>query len=278
MACPPPDAPPSDDCTDLGVWPIAGMTEPERMTDPYGPRLLGGAYDFHRGIDLNEPRGTPVLALLPGTVVRRRTAPLGSTDQRLGKYLVVAHEDAEGNAFQTKYQHLNSMHVREGEDVVCGQTIGTVGDSGVDINTVHLHFALSVGRDDGVFARSGTRNPLHILPYTPGTKFLEIRRTDTELSMVLVQERSSTDVVRWEIAPAGHPLKILDWESREGMDPDDDDSNPWAGITVTPDDFSLGSESYRVTLSYEGDWADLSSCSVTLYDVRGGTYTFDETF
>ena len=64
----------------------------------------------------------------------------------------------------------------------------------------------------------------------------------------------------------------------EGIDPNDDDTNPYQDITITPSDFTADNSTYVVTIDYSGSWSGLTSCSVTLTDVRGTTYTFNETF
>ena len=264
---------------DLGCWPLATDGRPtSTMADPYGPRILGSRYDFHRGIDLQQPLGTPVYAITAGQVVLALSTQPGDDNDKLGKYVVIAHEDENGEPFQTKYQHLDSYSVQEGDELAQGEQLGTVGNSGDGIDTVHLHFGLSMGRNDGVFSRVTSRNPLHILPYEQGEKQMVISRTDDTLSFALGQEPTSIDIVRWVITPEGHPPKVLGWESREGMDKDDDDTNPFENIEVIPESFRVATELYQVRVDYSGDWAGLNSCSLTLYDVRGRTYEFDQQF
>ena len=41
----------------------------------YGPRLLNGKYDFHRGLDIATPIGTPVFAVVAGTVAKVKVPP-----------------------------------------------------------------------------------------------------------------------------------------------------------------------------------------------------------
>ncbi len=49
-------------------------------------------------------------------------------------------------------------------------------------------------------------------------------------------------------------------------------------LLITPSDFTADNSTYVVTIDYSGSWSGLTSCSVTLTDVRGTTYTFNETF
>jgi murein DD-endopeptidase MepM/ murein hydrolase activator NlpD len=60
-----------------------------------------------------------------------------------------------GNGYVTLYAHLNSIYVRQGENVSKGQQIGTVGNTGNSTGP-HLHFEV---RYQGV-----ARNPFTYLP------------------------------------------------------------------------------------------------------------------
>jgi murein DD-endopeptidase MepM/ murein hydrolase activator NlpD len=108
--------------------PVAG-----RVTSAYGERRdpFTGAPDFHAGLDLAAPRGTPVRAAASGTVEfsgRRGDA---------GNLVELAHEDGT----RTRYAHLDSMQVEVGETVRAGQVLGAVGSTGRSTGP-HLHFAV----------------------------------------------------------------------------------------------------------------------------------------
>lgn len=94
----------------------------------------------HRGIDYAAPTGTPVYAAGDGKVVRA-----GYTSAN-GNYVVIQH----GQKYQTKYLHLHKRKVKKGQTVRQGQTIGTVGSTGLATGP-HLHYEFLV---DGVH-----RNP-----------------------------------------------------------------------------------------------------------------------
>lgn len=112
-----------------------------------------GRHRRHHAIDLPAPRGTPIVAVVDGTIER-----LGR-DRRGGK--VVYLRDASGK-FIYYFAHL-SRHAEGlsvGDEVVKGQKLGEVGTTGRVIGGPHLHFA--------IFRDSETPSPwkgLAINPY-----------------------------------------------------------------------------------------------------------------
>jgi peptidoglycan LD-endopeptidase LytH len=85
-------------------------------------------------VDIFAPRGTPVLAAAPGRAYRVGITNLG------GK--VVWVRDPLRNA-RLYYAHLDSQHVRDGDRIEIGDTLGFVGNTGNARTTPpHLHFGL----------------------------------------------------------------------------------------------------------------------------------------
>lgn len=110
------------------VWPLHG-----RLTSYYGPRYLGmGTSNFHRGIDIAAPSGTPVRAARSGTVVFA-----GWSTQGYGNLVRVRHA---GGA-ETWYAHFSSIAVSVGQYVDQGDVVGRVGSTGLSTGP-HLHFEL----------------------------------------------------------------------------------------------------------------------------------------
>ena len=108
--------------------PVAG-----RVSSTFGERRdpFTGEPDFHAGLDLAAPAGTPVRAAADGTVDfsgRRGDA---------GNLVEIAHADGT----RTRYAHLDSMKVQAGETVRAGQVLGAVGSTGRSTGP-HLHFAV----------------------------------------------------------------------------------------------------------------------------------------
>jgi murein DD-endopeptidase MepM/ murein hydrolase activator NlpD len=87
----------------------------------------------HRGIDYKAPRGTPVYAAGDGTVIR------SAYNKANGHHVFVKH----ANSIVTKYLHFTKRTVKKGQKVKQGQTIGTVGSTGL-ASGPHLHYEFVV--------------------------------------------------------------------------------------------------------------------------------------
>lgn len=116
------------------VPPIQG---PYRMSSLWGwrPDTTGdGRPEFHTGIDIQAEKGTTIVAVRGGTVRRyeNRSAGFG---------VMVDH----GDGTATRYAHLNGWAgvPANGSQVIAGQRIGQVGDSG-NAKRPHLHFTYLV--------------------------------------------------------------------------------------------------------------------------------------
>jgi len=90
----------------------------------------------HEAIDILEPRGTPVLAVVPGTIRKLfLSKPGGNT--------IYQFDDQAQYCYY--YAHLDGYAggLHEGMHVARGETIGYVGSTGnADPGTPHLHFAI----------------------------------------------------------------------------------------------------------------------------------------
>ena len=88
---------------------------------------------MHKGIDLAEPTGSPIYAVLPGKVV------FAGVQRGYGNVIIVEHENFQ----MTVYSHNDANFVNAGEDVTQGQILGTVGSTG-NASGPHLHFEYRV--------------------------------------------------------------------------------------------------------------------------------------
>jgi murein DD-endopeptidase MepM/ murein hydrolase activator NlpD len=117
-------------------WPlVAGRG---RVTMEFGPNLhpVTAQWYLHKGFDIADSVGVPVVASANGKVVE-----LGF-DPGYGMYVWLRHK----YGFRTRYSHLQSISVSEGEDVVQGEVLGTLGNTGISTGP-HLDFQIWLGTD-----------------------------------------------------------------------------------------------------------------------------------
>lgn len=97
----------------------------------FGYRIdpFSGQQSYHEGVDFPAETGTPIVAAASGKVI------FADVNREYGKMIEVDH----GNGLVSRYAHASSMAVREGDLVVRGQQIATVGSTGRSTGP-HLHF------------------------------------------------------------------------------------------------------------------------------------------
>lgn len=97
-------------------------------------------YRTHNGIDLEAKKDSPVSAVFKGTIIKNEF------DYQDGYTVEIEHE----NGLVSVYKNLsNDKTVRVGQVVETGETIGTIGNTGISESNEesHLHFEL---REDNV--------------------------------------------------------------------------------------------------------------------------------
>ena len=111
---------------DALLWPVPG-----EVTSGYGWRVhpIFHTLEFHTGIDIAAPWGTPILAPADGTVIFTGWMPAN------GMLVILAH----GNGLSTTYSHLSATEVHVGERVRRGEAIARIGSSGWSTGP-HLFF------------------------------------------------------------------------------------------------------------------------------------------
>ena len=115
-------------------YPFEGKEDPGAILSGFGERWG----TLHSGIDIEAPKGTPVLAAAAGTV---RVSEFGY-GKGYGYYVIIDHE----GGFSTLYAHLEMQDtpmVEPGQTVEEGQQIGTVGVTGYSTGP-HLHLELRI--------------------------------------------------------------------------------------------------------------------------------------
>lgn len=111
-------------------WPAPSHT---RISEEYGDRIhpILKTPQFHNGIDLAAPNGSPILAAYDGEVVA------SSYSGTMGNYIMIDH----GDGLYTIYMHASALYVNKGDLVVKGEKIAAVGSTGRSTGP-HLHFSV----------------------------------------------------------------------------------------------------------------------------------------
>ena len=117
-------------------WPAPSYT---RISDDYGNRIhpILGVQQFHNGVDMAAPGGSPILAAYDGKVVA------SAYNASMGNYIMINH----GDGLYTIYMHASALYVSTGDTVTRGQKIAAVGTTGRSTGN-HLHFSV---RKDGAY-------------------------------------------------------------------------------------------------------------------------------
>ncbi|MBR6237750.1 MAG: peptidoglycan DD-metalloendopeptidase family protein [Lachnospiraceae bacterium] len=111
-------------------WPAPSYT---RISDDYGNRIhpITGTNQFHNGVDMAAPGGSPILAAYDGEVVA------ATYNASMGNYVMIDH----GDSLYTIYMHASALYVSKGDYVSKGQKIAAVGTTGRSTGN-HLHFSV----------------------------------------------------------------------------------------------------------------------------------------
>lgn len=138
--------------------------------NPSAPYRFGMTYNRrlspHRGVDIANEPGTPVVAVGAGTVFyagEDMEILFGPKPDFYGRVVVAEMADPwEGHTIYALYGHLESVSVTAGQSVNAGDVVGAVGSSGVALGP-HLHFEV---RQDNPHSYESVRNPeLWYRPY-----------------------------------------------------------------------------------------------------------------
>ncbi len=117
------------------VLPVVGVPR-AAITDTWGQSRAGGAR-AHQGTDIMAPRGTPVVAVAPGSIEKLFLSQAGG---------ITLYTRSPDRRWSYYYAHLSgyAAGVAEGMRVEAGQVIGYVGDTGnAGTGNHHLHFGVA---------------------------------------------------------------------------------------------------------------------------------------
>lgn len=114
------------------LWPVIGPIR-SSFGQREDPVTGNGEGEFHTGIDISAPIGTPIRATADGVV---KSAAMESG---YGREVILDH----GHNLETCYAHMSGFAVIAGQSVVRGQVIGYVGISGRTTGA-HVHYEVRI--------------------------------------------------------------------------------------------------------------------------------------
>uniref|UniRef100_A0A7S0P3C7 M23ase beta-sheet core domain-containing protein n=1 Tax=Calcidiscus leptoporus TaxID=127549 RepID=A0A7S0P3C7_9EUKA len=202
------------------------------ISTSYGPRPLGSQeerYDFHRGVDISTPIGTPLFAVADG-VVRHA----GDHSAYAEPVIIVRHWrpgrplgegcGTGGGCYHSVYLHARGAAdggccaVSAGDTVRKGHLLGYSGSSASGY--AHLHFEIRDAPADDPFSywQRDCVHPLHVLPYAP-----PVRAADVALLLERVEDASAlrvgVDTARDDVLGVG--VELYTWRGRRVPQPGD---------------------------------------------------------
>ena len=127
------------------IWPV----EEGWLSSPFGSRYGSIGSADHKGVDIANERGTPILAADGGVVF------FAEDYHGYGLLVKIQHENGD----VTYYAHCSEILVKEGDVVDQGQVIARIGTTGVASGN-HCHFELHPGGGEAA-------DPMDYLPECP---------------------------------------------------------------------------------------------------------------
>jgi murein DD-endopeptidase MepM/ murein hydrolase activator NlpD len=140
------------------LWPVTGP-----ITSSFGERenpFNEGEAEFHPGIDISGPLGTPIHATADGVVLAAQVV------NGYGREVTIDH----GHGLETLYGHMSGFAVTPGQSVTRGQVIGYIGHSGRTTGN-HVHYEVRINNTP-VNPHKYLRTTLADFGTTPGTPAL----------------------------------------------------------------------------------------------------------
>jgi murein DD-endopeptidase MepM/ murein hydrolase activator NlpD len=136
------------------IIPVAGVRT-DQLLDTFSDARSDGR--VHDAIDIPAPKGTPVLAVAGGKILKLFQSPAGGT---------TIYQLSSDGKFIYYYAHLDryAEGLSEGRIVNQGETIAYVGDTGnAGAGNYHLHFSIAITSDPKRYWEGANINPYPLL-------------------------------------------------------------------------------------------------------------------
>ena len=121
-----------DAATTPTLWPVVGAIS-SSFGEREDPISGSGEGEFHPGIDITGPLGTPIHATADGVILSADVV------NGYGRYVRIDH----GRGLMTCYGHMSGFAVTAGQSVSRGQVIGYIGHSGRTTGN-HVHYEVRI--------------------------------------------------------------------------------------------------------------------------------------
>lgn len=121
----------------MHVLPLEAPLKDYRLSSPFGRRVdpLNKRWALHKGLDFVGAYGAKVYATAPGVVT------FAGRNSGYGNLVEVDH----GYGISTRYAHMKSILVAEGDKVEKGDVVGLQGNTGRSTGS-HLHYEVRFNR------------------------------------------------------------------------------------------------------------------------------------
>jgi murein DD-endopeptidase MepM/ murein hydrolase activator NlpD len=253
-------------------WPVDATAT---VASGFGPRLLpfeNDRTDLHLGLDFQAPEGAPAYAVADGTAFK--VDPAGAPGD--GNTLYIEYplatpftwQGVTVDRFYTVYSHLSAFSVAEGDPVVAGQVVASVGNTG-GAHEPHLHVEVRLQThctDRYLFENPGSTCGVGFDPaISPLHLFSGYREEDLTVRLVsrdpFVVRISTTDV-DMDLNHIESDLGVVDYDLRTSLDTRtfaalDDFDYGWMVLAPDLPAAERGAQSYTLTFPTPPAWLEV---------------------
>ena len=164
---PPPGWEAADGCPSSRFGDASHSDEP--LSSTFGPRPLysdNNRYDFHRGVDIATPTGTPFFAIADGMVMIAGNHPSYSDPLVSVRHFQTGESSCEpSGCYHALNLHVSQWVVSESDQVVKGQLLGYTGASASGFQHLHFEVRKAPAFDPYSAWSRDSIHPLSVLPY-----------------------------------------------------------------------------------------------------------------